>query len=69
MDKDFRELVVRDHNPVVGVVLLRLDGLTQAAKADRVSQALAPIMDRIVGSFVVIEVARVRIRPLPTTTD
>ena len=64
-DTDFGELVMHQHLPSAGVILLRLSGVARAAQPEHVAQALAAHAERIPGSFTVIAPAGVRIRPLP----
>lgn len=61
-DKDFGELVHRMGRAYQGVVLLRLAGLTAAAKQDAVSAALRDHAAEIAGKFCVIQPGSVRIR-------
>jgi predicted nuclease of predicted toxin-antitoxin system len=61
-DKDFGELVYRQGRAAVGVVLLRLAGLSDATKADLVSISVAEHVSDLVGAFTVIEAGTVRIR-------
>ena len=61
-DKDFGELVFRQNRAASGVVLIRLGGLTNQAKAASVSTAIRKHADAIVGSFMVVSPGRVRIR-------
>jgi hypothetical protein len=61
-DKDFGELVFRQNRTSSGVVLVRLAGFLNEAKAQSVSVALQKHSSAIIGSFVVISPGRVRIR-------
>ena len=61
-DKDFGELVFRQQLSSTGVVLLRLAGLSNDAKADAVTAALRDHSAELAGAFAVITPGRVRIR-------
>ena len=61
-DKDFGELVYRQRRVSHGVVLLRLAGLSNAAKADVVSSAMAAHGGELDGAFTVISPGMVRVR-------
>jgi predicted nuclease of predicted toxin-antitoxin system len=61
-DKDFGELVYRQHLVNPGVILLRLQGLLPAVKAELVVRAVAAHMKKIAGSFVVVSPRSIRIR-------
>ena len=61
-DKDFGELVYRQHLVNPGVILLRLQGLLPAVKAELVVKAVAAHMKEIAGSFVVVSPRSIRIR-------
>jgi predicted nuclease of predicted toxin-antitoxin system len=63
-DLDFGDLVIRHRLRVGGVIVFRLERLSNRAKADRVSEVITVHSDRLAGNFVVIEPARTRIRPL-----
>ena len=63
-DRDFGELVIRQRIDVLGVVLLELDRLSNAAEADAVAAVIAANLDRLPGALMVIEPGKVRIRPL-----
>ena len=63
-DQDFGDLVIRHRTRVRGVIVFRLERLSNPAKADRVSEVIAVHRDRLAGNFVVIQPARTRIRPL-----
>ena len=63
-DKDFGELVYRLGLPTEGVVLLRFDVADRALKATRLLDLLEHQGNRLRGSFVVLEVDKVRIRSL-----
>jgi predicted nuclease of predicted toxin-antitoxin system len=64
-DRDFGELVVRQRLGVRGVILLELDRLSNAAEADLVAEIISTHADKLAGNLLVIEPARVRVRPLP----
>ena len=57
-DRDFGEMVVR-HGREFRVVLLELDRLSNAAKADRAAAIVSTIPERLAGNLVVIEPGRV----------
>lgn len=63
-DKDFGELVYRLRRPVYGVVLLRFDIVNRALKVPRLRYLLEQEAERLSGAFVVLEVDKVRVRPL-----
>ena len=64
-DYDFGELCVRFELPTHGVVIVALKGMSGVSQAERVVNCLTDLGDRIAGSFVTIEAARVRQRSLP----
>jgi predicted nuclease of predicted toxin-antitoxin system len=61
-DRDFGELVFRQHQVAEGVILIRLAGLTATRKAEVVAQAVTEHGAIMHGCFTVIEPGRVRIR-------
>ena len=61
-DKDFGELVYRQHLVNPGVILLRLAGLLPAVKAELVARAVTAHMKEMAGSFVVVSHRTIRIR-------
>ena len=61
-DKDFGELVFRQGRSSGGVVLIRLQGLSPAAKADTVSEAIDEHEAEIPGNFSVLSPGILRIR-------
>ena len=63
-DKDFGELVYRLGRPAAGIVLLRFDVLDRGFKVPRLQDLLLHEQHRLPGSFVVLELDKVRIRPL-----
>jgi predicted nuclease of predicted toxin-antitoxin system len=63
-DKDFGELVYRLGRPTRGIVLLRFEVSDRARKVPRLQELLAQEGNRLPGSFTVLEVDKVRIRPL-----
>jgi predicted nuclease of predicted toxin-antitoxin system len=62
-DKEFGELVFRQHQVTAGVVLIRLAGLSAAAKAGVVSAAIHEHGAELLHAFTVISPGMVRIRP------
>jgi predicted nuclease of predicted toxin-antitoxin system len=62
-DKDFGELVFRQGKVSAGVVLLRLSGLSNEAKARIVAAAVREHSTELIGAFTVLSPGRVRIRP------
>jgi predicted nuclease of predicted toxin-antitoxin system len=64
-DRDFGELVVRQRLRIQGIILLELDRLTNSAEAELVAETIAVHETKLSGNLVVIEPARVRVRPLP----
>ena len=63
-DKDFGELVYRLHRPAHGIVLLRFDITDRQSKIPRLRYLLDQGAGRLPGVFVVLELNKVRIRPL-----
>ncbi|NPV09106.1 MAG: DUF5615 family PIN-like protein [Anaerolineae bacterium] len=63
-DKDFGEMMVRQEKAAKGTILLRLAGLPNDRKADLVASAVSQHSHQLVGSFVVISPAAIRIRRL-----
>lgn len=64
-DKDFGELVYRQGRVHMGVVLVRLAGLSLQAKAKNISTVLANHEHELLKAFSVISPGRVRIRKNP----
>ncbi len=62
-DKDFGELVFRQHRVTAGVVLIRLAGLSAASKAAIVSTVMHEYGAELLHAFTVISPGMVRIRP------
>ncbi len=63
-DKDFGELVFRQRLLSVGVVLVRLAGLSPTSKAELVGDVFQKMSDSFPGRFSVIGPDQVRQRPL-----
>lgn len=61
-DKDFGELVFRLRRVALGVVLVRLSGLSASNKAEIVSRAIAQHAEELPGAFTVITPTAIRIR-------
>ena len=64
-DRDFGELVVRQRLKVRGVVLLELHRLPGAAAAEFVAEIVRIHASKLAGNLLVVEPARIRVRPLP----
>ena len=66
-DKDFGELIYRNHQADAGVMLIRLLGLSPEMKATFVSSAIREHAEELPGAFAVLTVGSIRIRRrLPT---
>ena len=63
-DKDFGELVYRLRKPAYGIVLLRFDVADRTLKIPRLRALLRQEIERLPGSFIVLKMGKVRIRPL-----
>jgi predicted nuclease of predicted toxin-antitoxin system len=68
-DKDFGDLVYRDGRSHSGVILTRLEGVPNAAKASIVSSVVRDHADELVGAFTVVSANSVRIRRPPTDVE
>lgn len=64
IDKDFGELVFRQHLVSYGVILIRLSGLNAELKANIVSSTITNYENEISGNFTVISPSRIRIRKI-----
>jgi predicted nuclease of predicted toxin-antitoxin system len=62
-DKDFGELVFRDHRYTFGIVLIRLFGISTENKANKVNDVIKEHGAELVNSFTVINLDSIRIRP------
>jgi hypothetical protein len=63
-DRDFGEMVIRQHVHIRGLMLLELDRLSNVKEAELVAEVLATHTDKL-GNLIVVEPTRIRIRPLP----
>ena len=61
-DKDFGELVFRQHLVSNGIILVRIHGIPSSQKAEIVLDFLRNYSDKIVNSFSVITLSSIRIR-------
>ncbi len=61
-DKDFGELVFRQHRVAFGVILLRLSGLSPARKAEVVALTVSQRGTELVRAFSVITPGSIRVR-------
>ena len=64
-DRDFGELVVRQRLKVRGIILLELDRVPSGAEAELVAEIVRIHASKLTGNLLVVEPARVRVRPLP----
>lgn len=64
-DKDFGDLVMFQRRPSQGIILVRLEGLSPADRAELVADVLRVHADELAGGFTVIKRQTVRTRPLP----
>jgi predicted nuclease of predicted toxin-antitoxin system len=64
-DTDFGELVMHEHLPSAGVILLRLSGMARSLQPDYIAQTLAAHAAALPDAFTVVTPTNVRIRPLP----
>ena len=65
-DKDFGELVFRDHLNSHGVILLRMQNRPAAIRLVRLQQVWTLVESRLPGHFVVVTASKIRLRPLTT---
>jgi hypothetical protein len=64
-DRDFGELVFRQHSSAYGIVLLRLSASAPGAMLAAFKTAWAVVAERLAGNFVVVSEDKIRIRSLP----
>ena len=64
-DTDFGDLVMRQHLPSVGVILLCLCGMARVLQPEYVARMLAMYGAGLENAFIVLSPATVRTRPLP----
>ena len=62
-DKDFGELVYRRKLAHLGVILLRLEGLDNASKAQTLADVFRDYSEQLSGAFTVVMPDSVRLRP------
>ncbi len=63
-DKDFGDLVFRDHLTTFGIILLRLDDLPIPAWVTRLQEVWSVVEANPTACFIVVTSKRVRVRPL-----
>ena len=63
-DKDFGEMVYQQKRIPIGIILLRLAGLSNALKVKLVTVAVQQHLTELLGSFTVISIGSIRIRKL-----
>jgi predicted nuclease of predicted toxin-antitoxin system len=68
-DKDFGELIFRDHLNSHGVILLRMEELTIAERIERLQSVWSVIEANPAGKFIVITEHKIRVRPLAIAKD
>lgn len=64
-DRDFGEMVIRQRVRVRGLMLLELDRLSNLREAELIAEVLSTHADKLSGNLIVVEPARIRVRPLP----
>jgi len=62
-DKDFGELVFRQHQQAAGVLLIRLTTMSPSEEAEAVALVIREYGDKLLQSFSVITPRGIRIRP------
>jgi predicted nuclease of predicted toxin-antitoxin system len=67
-DKDFGDLVYRQHYQTLGVLPMRLAKLSNGKKADVIIRVLSQYSQQLIRSFTVVMPGSVRIRKPPTST-
>jgi predicted nuclease of predicted toxin-antitoxin system len=63
-DKDFGELIFRDHGNSHGVILVRMEDRPASARLLRLQQVWNLVESKVPGHFLVVTAARIRRRPL-----
>lgn len=64
-DRDLGELVICQRLKVRGIILLELDRMESAAESELVAEIVRIHASKLTGNLLVVEPARVRVRPLP----
>lgn len=62
-DKDFGELVFRQHLQAAGVLLIRLTGTSPLQESEIVAQVIMKYGDELLSAFTVLTTRGIRIRP------
>lgn len=65
-DKDFGELIFRDHLNSHGVILLRMKNRPAAIRLIRLQKVWTLVESRLSGHFAVVTASKIRLRPLTT---
>lgn len=63
-DKDFGELIFREHSNNHGVILLRMKSRPASSRLTRLQQVWTQLEPRLPGHFVVVTASKIRLRPL-----
>lgn len=63
-DQGFGELVVRNRQPAVGIIILSLHALSAGVREPYAIERIAELSGQIEGKLAIVEPARVRLRPL-----
>lgn len=63
-DKDFGEMIFRQHYEVPGVILLRLSGLSPTEKAEIVTDVVDDADHKLIDRFTVVDPEKIRMRPM-----
>ncbi len=64
-DKDFGDMIYRQHQQAVGIIFLRLAKLSNGAKADTLLRVIAQYAAKLPGAFTTVTLGSVRIRRTP----
>lgn len=64
-DRDFCELVYRDHHRAHGIILVRIAQAQRQEKAARITTLVNTNLERVTGSMTTLTLNTMKVRPLP----